>query len=102
MDIIASGRQTGRTTELIKRSAEAESQRRVNYIITHSHSEAFRISKQAEELGLKIGFPLTFDEFLSRGYAGQNISHFYIDNAEMLIQRLTPIKIEAITILGGN
>jgi hypothetical protein len=66
--------------------------------VCHSHAEAYRINKQAEEMGLSIGFPLTYDEFLQERYAGQNIRHFFIDNVELLIQHMTIVNVAAITV----
>jgi hypothetical protein len=49
-------------------------------------------------MGLSIGFPLTYDEFLQERYAGQNIRHFFIDNVELLIQHMTAVHVAAITV----
>jgi hypothetical protein len=98
MLIISGDRQTGRTTRLIELSAEAETRGEVSYIICHSHAEAYRIKKHAQTMGLYIAFPLTYREFESHNYSGNNTANFYIDNAELLLQFLTRGKIAAITI----
>lgn len=48
---IIGNRQTGRTQQLINMCAEAEKRGEMSYIVCHNHSEAYRISKQAEEMG---------------------------------------------------
>lgn len=98
MEVIASGRQTGRTTRLIEMAAEAETRGEVCYIVCHSQTEASRIADIARHKGLSIGFPITYDEFLSRRYSSQNIHHIYIDNVELLIRRLSMVPIEAVVI----
>ena len=98
MNIIVGGRQTGRTTELIKLAAKAEQQGEVSYIVCHNHASAYSISKRAQEMGLNIGFPLTYDEFLNHRYAGSSIKNLYIDNIELLIQYMTPVHVAAITV----
>lgn len=84
MELIVSGRQTGRTTRLMYACHEANMNGELAYMVVHSHREAYRIAKRAEEEGL-IGFrfPLTFDEFL--GSHGRPRISYYIDNADMLL-----------------
>jgi hypothetical protein len=97
--LIVGGRQSGRTTELIKMAAEAEANGAVSYIVCHSHNEAYRISQEARRMGLRIGFPITYDEFLI-GSHSRFIKKFYIDNVEMLLQRLAGhVEVDAITLL---
>lgn len=88
MKIIHGRRQTGRTTQLIQLCAEAEKRGEVSYIVTIDHQEAWRISQEAVALGLSIGFPLTFDEFLKHEWAGKYIKNFFIDNADQLLRRM--------------
>lgn len=98
MLIIASGRKTSRTTQLIEMSAEAEQQGKVNYIIVANPEQAYSVAKKAKELNLNIGFPITYDEFLNHKYFGKNIDHFLIDNADHLLQKLTSVPIKAIVV----
>lgn len=99
MEVITGGRRTGRTQKLIRLAAEAEARGEVSYIVCHSHQEATRIFRLADELGLKIGFPLSYEEFLTRKYSGMNIANLYIDNVEYLLQLLSHVQIAAVTIL---
>jgi hypothetical protein len=96
MQVIIGGRQTGKTTRLIKECAEAEARGEVSYIVCHSGQEARRIAQIAKEKGLQIGFPLTYDEFLKGQYS--SISQLYIDNVDMLIRYISRIRVEAVTI----
>jgi hypothetical protein len=97
MKVILRPRQTGRTDELIRLCAESEARGEVCYIVCMDQPEARRIFQRALELELNIGFPITFDEFLSKEYYSRNIHHFYIDNADHLLRALTKVDIRAIT-----
>jgi len=70
----------GKTTELIKRCAE-----RGGYIVCRSLEEAGRIFGQAKQMGLKIPFPISYDEFVNRKYYGKGVKKFHIDNIDMLV-----------------
>jgi hypothetical protein len=94
--LIVGERSSGRTIELIKAAAEAESKGHVCYIVCHSQEEAHRISRLAELMELRIGFPLTYDEFLHRSYAGSNIDKFYIDNLRMLLAHICNVDIDTV------
>jgi hypothetical protein len=97
MKIILKPRQTGRTEELIRMCVEAEARGEVSYIVCFDQPEARRIFQRAIDLGFNMGFPITFDEFLNQEYAARNIRNFYIDNADHLLQRLSHVTIQAIT-----
>lgn len=97
MRVIAGGRKTSRTTRLIEMSAELEAKGEVNYIVVATHEQAYRVAQKAKELDLNIGFPLTYVEF-TQHQAGRNIQHFLIDNADHLLQSLTPVHIAAIVV----
>lgn len=98
MEIIVGGRQSGRTTRLIELAAAEEAAGRICYIVCAYHAEAYRIAKQAEAMNLSIGFPIMYTEFLDKQYYGQNIDCFLIDNADDLLQALTPVGIKAIVV----
>lgn len=98
MKVIAGGRQSGRTTKLIHLCAEAEKNGEVAYIVCHSSHEAYRIARRARVLGYEgFPFPVSYDEFLrSQGFTFT--TKYFIDNVEMLLQRLTPLTIGAISV----
>jgi hypothetical protein len=94
--LIVGDRHSGRTIELIKAAAKAESNGYTCYIVCHSREEARRIAERAETMGLRIGFPLTYDEFIHRSYAGNNVDRFYIDNLRMLLTHICPVNIDTV------
>ena len=57
-------------------------------------------AKAAEHQQLIIPFPITFDEFINHKYHGKEIEGFLIDNAELLLEQMTNIKIKAISLTG--
>jgi hypothetical protein len=97
MKVILRHRHTGRTQELILLCSQAEQRGEVSYIVCSAQSEAHRIYREAQALESPIAFPITYDEFRYREYAGQEIKNFYIDNADHLLQHLTTVPIRAVT-----
>lgn len=94
LKVIHKERQTGKTAELIEIAS-----REGGYIVCHSHAEAYRISKFAEESGKPILFPLTYDEYLSGAFHGKNIKAFYIDNVDFLLSTISRgVQVKAFTI----
>ena len=93
MKIIYGDRRSGKTIELINMA-----HKRGGYIVCLNHNEAYRIAMVAEEMGLNINFPLSYSEFLLKQYNRMGIIEFYIDNVEMLIQVMSEVPIEAITL----
>jgi len=101
MKIIYKPRQMGKTTELIKLAAKG----RYKLIVCHSRREAHRVfqlamkMKKDKIIKQSIPLPITYQEFLDGKYAmGRNIEAFLIDDVDLLITYLTPIKVEAISI----
>lgn len=94
MKVIRGARQSGKTTELIRLSA----QHQYAPIVCATHAEAYRIAEQAREMEVQIPFPLTYDEFRARKYEGRHIDAFYIDNADHILQYMTHVRIAAISI----
>lgn len=95
MEIILRPRRAGKTTEIIRKAAETFS-----YIVCKDREESRRVVEQAEKMGLDIPFPITVDEFIGGQFFGKGIKGFYIDNAELILERLTrgvPLKSISIT-----
>lgn len=88
MEVIASGRRTGRTTKLIEMCAEAEKNSDMVYIVTHDHAAARAIVNLARELGHIIRYPITYDEMRISHGINRN-AKLMIDNVELLIGRQT-------------
>lgn len=97
MRVIIRPRGTGRTEELIRVCAEAEAKGEVSYIVCSSQEEAHRIFQRSQELKLTIGFPVTSYEFFNHKYHAPHIKNFFIDNADYLLQSLTPVHISVVT-----
>jgi len=93
MKIIIRPRRMGKTTELIKQSGKEW-----KYIVCHSHQEAIRIQEQARRINIKIPLPITYQEFLAKEYYGKRIKGFLIDNIDFLLQYISIVKIDTITL----
>lgn len=83
----------GKTTELIKRSAED-----YGYIVCKDVREASRIHNLAMDMGYKIPLPITYHEFKNGPMLGRCIKGLHIDNVEMFVQSFTNIPVKTITI----
>lgn len=98
MQIILGRRGSGKTTKLIKLSAETQS-----YIVCRSQDEAARISSIATEMKLNIPFPLTYSEFIQKQFYARGIKGFLIDNAEALLQSMAgSVPVNGITMTCDN
>jgi len=97
MQVIVGGRQIGKTTELIKMAHENG-----GYIICRSKMMCGEIADMARKMEMRIAFPLTYEEFLNKRYYGKGISKFYIDDADALLQSMTAVPIEAVTMTGAS
>ena len=95
MKIISLARGAGRTTELIKISAQEK-----KTIVCYSFKEADRIKAYAEHLGLTIPTPLTYGVFLdNQKMFGRDLKMDYmIDNLEMFLERVSPYHIAVVTV----
>lgn len=87
-------RGAGKTTDLIRKSAETGT-----YILCANRKRALHIQKMADHLGLKIPFPVTVQEyFMSDGFLNSYIKSVYIDDADDVLQTVfNKVDIEIIT-----
>ena len=96
MQAIIGGRRSGKTAELIKRSAESGI-----YILVLNRARASQIADHARAMGYDIPFPVTLEEYYrSHGFAGSSIRRdgVYIDNVEDVLRRMLPeIEVKAFT-----
>lgn len=76
-------RRSGKTTRVIKIASETGA-----YILTINRTEASRIVKMAEELGLQIRNPVSLEEMISSGMHTGFVKNLVIDNVDMILQRL--------------
>lgn len=83
MNVVIKKPRGGKTTELIKLSSQSHA-----YIVCMNTQESARIQRQAQEMNLKIPFPITFDEFLQGKFYKAGVKGFLIDNVELLLQSI--------------
>lgn len=95
MEIIYKDRGQGKTTELIKRSAETG-----NYIVVPNRNRALNIVRRAQEMGYNnIPFPITIEEVLQHGFRGTYIKKVLVDDVDLIIRQLLgPVECEAMTL----
>lgn len=70
-------------------------------IVCHSMEEEHRIFDQAMTMGLKIHLPIigfTYREFLQGRYTTTFTESVLIDNVDMLVQYISKVPVEAITL----
>lgn len=94
-DIIVGSRGSGKSTELIKMSADENI-----YILTGTKSQAECLFNQARKMGLNIPFPVTWEEFTRGHLQGTPIQEdgVLIDEASHLLSRvLKGIPVKAVT-----
>lgn len=101
-EIIIGGRATGKTTELIKRSAETG-----RYILVANKNQANYIFNTAQKMGYHVPFPLTFGSgsYNSHGFTDYRLLRegVYIDDLDDIVRavigsRLNYAPVKAVTI----
>jgi hypothetical protein len=92
MEKIILKRGGGKTTELIKKSAETG-----DYIVCSSQEEARYLQITAKEKGYDIPLPITYMDFIHKRYYGQNIKGFLIDNLEFFFECISKVPVNAVT-----
>lgn len=75
--VINAPAQSGKTTELIKLAAKDWL-----YIVCINHARARYTFEMARSMGLKIPFPITFDDFRGGQFFGHGINGFLIDDLD--------------------
>ena len=86
-------RREGKTTELVKMSAETQT-----YILTLNRIRVEEIVKTANKLGLLIPYPITLEEYYSTKFRGSYIREILIDDADDILREIfNVVKINAIT-----
>ena len=95
MDIIYKGRGKGKTTELIKMSAEKNL-----YILVADRNRQREVFNLARDLNLNIPFPITVEDyFRSDKLRGSFINTILIDDADYILQQIfNTVVIDTITI----
>ncbi len=93
MKLITGGPASGKTTTLIRESAETFA-----YIVTRSQRTAQDIFNYAGEMGLQIPFPLTYEEFLNTDYYAPGVKGILIDDVDALVQHISRVGVYTITL----
>ena len=91
-EIIVRSRQGGKTTELIRRAADAQA-----YIVCTDQRRARQIAVQARDMGLSIPFPLTAHEWQERHYHPPGVRGLMFDDLDRIIQGMTTVPVLAAT-----
>jgi hypothetical protein len=91
-EIIVRGRRGGKTTELIRRSAETGA-----YIVCTDHRRAWQVKQEAEAMGLHIQFPLTSLEWQRGSYYPPGIPGLLFDDLDRIIAGMTTVPVLAAT-----
>lgn len=96
-EIIAGKRQSGRSTALIKKSAETGI-----YILVANRKRAEHLALLARDLGYDIPFPVTLRDYFRSKFTGSCIRRdgIFIDDVDDVVEELFyPIEIKAVTFL---
>lgn len=97
MEIIVQNRNTGKTTQLIQMAAK-----HWYYIICINSSHADSISMQAQSMGLKIPYPITYYAFDENRYHRDGIKGFLFDDLDLYIQSKSQVSIKAVTLSNDS
>jgi hypothetical protein len=91
-EIIVRARQGGKTTELIRRAAEAG-----GYIVCTDQRRARQIAEHARGLGLTIPFPMTAGEWQRRHYHRPGVRGLLFDDLDRIISGMSAVPVLAAT-----
>lgn len=83
----------GKTIKIIE-----EADKHNGYIVCLDKKEATRIFIVAGKNKKKINFPITFDDFRNKRFSGFGCKCFHIDNADLLLQCMSEIPIQTISL----
>ena len=100
MNILIGKRQYGKTTHLIRRSADEWV-----YILTFDHTRASEIFNMAKNMNLDIPYPVTLHEYLKHGFKGSSITRngILIDDADEILQMIfAGVPIKCITVSDSD
>lgn len=83
MIVIAGKQNSGKTDALIEIAGKEFA-----YIVVADHRRATAVERRAQELNVKIPFPLTYDEFRRGEYFGRGVRAFVIDDVDDLVRSM--------------
>lgn len=93
MKVIASGLQTGRTTQLIQQAADEHL-----YIVCSNLERVRYVAAQTRKMGLDIPLAITWHEFTGQLYYGKGIKGFAVDDLDHCLQSMTTVPIRAVVL----
>lgn len=94
MKVIAKPRRGGKTSELIKLSAETNT-----YILVANKQRQKEIVRLADLMNINILYPVTVDDYMKTQFRGSFIKNILIDDAEDVLRAfLYTVTIDAITV----
>ena len=91
MEKIIMPRRYGKTYQLIMKSAKTGDCIVCDYLQVHN------IQEKAKEMGKDIPLPISYGDFVKKRYQGKEIKGFLIDDIEMLLEYLSNVPVNAIT-----
>lgn len=97
MDKILRPKYGGKTTELIKRSAETGF-----YIVCLNNKYVDQVERHAQKMGLKIPQPITAVTFFNGRYYGPGVNGLLIDDVDIILQQVAHAPIQAITLTSAG
>ena len=87
MKWILAERQSGKTTELIRRfNLDKRIYNKYSLIVCPSKAMCRATFSYAKRIGLDIPMPITFDEFINGGFEGRHVERFYFDELQISLQ----------------
>lgn len=92
MKVILLPRGQGKTLRLILRADETK-----YYIVCPSRNDCSEIFQRAKDMGRLIHFPMTFHDFI-KGEYGPQVRGVLIDNADLLLQKISKVGVDTITL----
>lgn len=93
-EIVIGGRQTGRTTRMIKKAAENNI-----YIVVANSVRAKIVNEMARSMGLSIPYPVTVWELKQKNLIGRRyIREVYIDDADAVLEEFIGIHVSYINL----
>lgn len=102
MKLLMGSRQSGKTRKLIEKAARED-----GIIVCYVAQMIIMIKQRAEEMGLKIRNPITYDDLINKGIRKGVDVPFYLDDVDFflsgLLKKIIPgVNIETISISVCN
>lgn len=99
MNVIYENICQGKTTQILKRANDLEG---YNLIVCINKKEVFNLWAIIIKNKLNIPMPITFNDFLKNNYCGVHVDNILIDNLDVMIQSMTNVRINSVSITKEN